>query len=65
MGIVWVNIDKPTKKCTIHTNDRCQYVINKKETSLKGIENLKTDGGKILRILLKWGILPLVKIPAK
>ena len=40
---VWVNIDIPTKKFTIHTN--CQYTDRKKETLYKGIENLKRDGG--------------------
>jgi len=42
--MVWVNIDKPTKKCTIHFGN-CTYVKNKKETKLKGIEELKSDGG--------------------
>ena len=43
--IAWVNIDKPTKKCTLHTDCNCQYVINMKETPLKGIESMKRDGG--------------------
>ena len=45
--MVWVNIDKPTKKITIHTNENCTYVIDKKETPCKVIEKLKRDGGRI------------------
>ena len=45
--MVWVNIDKPTKKITIHTNENCTYVVDKKETPYKGIEELKRDGGWI------------------
>ncbi|MCR2820053.1 hypothetical protein [Lederbergia panacisoli] len=40
---VWMNIDKPTKKCTIHTN--CSYLDKKSETKYKGILELKRDGG--------------------
>ncbi|RLI77103.1 hypothetical protein DRP05_11185 [Archaeoglobales archaeon] len=43
--MVWVNIDKPTKKCTIHTNPDCVYVIRKQETLHKGLEKLRCDGG--------------------
>jgi hypothetical protein len=43
--MVWVNIDKPTKKCTIHSNMRCQYVLRRSETPLKGIGEIKRDGG--------------------
>jgi hypothetical protein len=42
--LFWVNVDKPTKKCTIHNED-CTYVVGKKETDFKGIEILKRDGG--------------------
>lgn len=42
---VWVNIDKPTQKCSIHTNPNCSYVINKKNTLYKGVGQLKRDGG--------------------
>lgn len=42
---IWVNINKPTKKCAIHTDLSCSFVINKKETRRKGIEMLKIDGG--------------------
>ncbi len=31
---MWMNVDKPERKCTIHT-DSCRYAINKKKTSLK------------------------------
>jgi hypothetical protein len=40
---VWVNIDKPTKKCTIHS--KCTYLDKKRETKYKGILELKRDGG--------------------
>ena len=40
----WLNIDKPTKRCIIHTDD-CVHVIGKSETSLKGDGELKRDGG--------------------
>ena len=43
--MVWVNVDKPTKKLTMHTNLSCIYVLKKKETPFKGIEELKRDGG--------------------
>jgi hypothetical protein len=45
--MIWVNLDKPTKKLTIHTNLSCIYVLNKKETPNKGIGKLKRDGGWI------------------
>ncbi|MED4018537.1 hypothetical protein [Sutcliffiella cohnii] len=40
---VWMNIDKPTKKCTIHSN--CSFIDKKSETKYKGILELKRDGG--------------------
>jgi len=40
----WVNIDKPTKRCVIH-RDGCKYEQAKSETPLKGIGELKQDGG--------------------
>lgn len=43
--MIWVNVDKPTKKCTIHTNSDCQYVVNKRNTPYKGVGELKSDGG--------------------
>ena len=42
---IWVNINRPTKKCTIHTNLSCSYVLTIKETPRKGLEVLKIDGG--------------------
>ena len=39
----WVNVDKPTKTCTIH-NEGCQYILTS-ETPFKGIGELKRDGG--------------------
>jgi len=40
----WVNIDTPTKTCTIHT-ENCDSSKNKKDTKLKGVGLLKSDGG--------------------
>lgn len=40
---VWMNIDKPIKKCTIHSN--CSFLDKKSETNYKGILELKRDGG--------------------
>ena len=42
---VWVNIDKPTKQCTIHTSPNCVWVRKMKQTPNKGIGHLKRDGG--------------------
>ena len=39
----WVNVDKPTKTCTIHRRE-CGHVL-KSETPYKGIKRLKRDGG--------------------
>jgi len=43
-GEYWVNVDKPTKTCTIHVRG-CEYDNRKIETEYKGIGNLKRDGG--------------------
>jgi hypothetical protein len=40
---VFINIDIPTKKFTIH--HQCVYTNKMKETSFKGIGQLKRDGG--------------------
>ena len=42
--MVWLNVDKPTKRCTLHTDNRCTY-LQKRETLYKGLESLKRDGG--------------------
>ena len=42
--MVWVNLDKPTKRCTIHSTD-CRFVLKKQETRHKGLGKLKRDGG--------------------
>jgi len=42
----WVNVDKPTKRCIIH-REGCRYEQAKDETLLKGIDELKRDGGWI------------------
>jgi hypothetical protein len=40
---VFINIDIPTKKFTIH--HQCAYTKKLKETPLKGVGQLKRDGG--------------------
>ena len=42
---IWLNVDKPTKKCTLHTDDCCSWVAKQTETPLKGWGRLKQDGG--------------------
>ena len=42
----WVNVDKPTKRCVIH-REECRYEQAKSGTPLKGINELKRDGGWI------------------
>lgn len=44
---VWVNVDKPTKTCTIHADEGCTYVKDRQETPFKGVGELKRDGGWI------------------
>lgn len=41
---VWVNVDRPTAKEMLHA-EHCRYVRDKHETELKGIGELKRDGG--------------------
>jgi len=43
--MVWLNVDKPTKKCTLHTDSNCFYWQQKSETDYKGLGELKRDGG--------------------
>jgi len=43
--MVWINVDKPTKKCTLHMKSSCNYLHKKSETHYKGIGYLKRDGG--------------------
>ena len=43
--MVWLNVDKPIKKCTLHMNISCTHLQKKSETRYKGIEYLKRDGG--------------------
>lgn len=43
--MIWVNVDKPTKRYVIHTSASCQYVTGMAETRYKGINELKRDGG--------------------
>ncbi|HBV87533.1 MAG TPA: hypothetical protein DEF42_12975 [Desulfosporosinus sp.] len=43
--MVWLNVDKPLRTCTLHTDDCCIYWIKKEETNYKGLGHLKRDGG--------------------
>ena len=43
--MTWLNVDKPTKKCTIHDDPNCEYVVAMAATSNKGIGQLRADGG--------------------
>lgn len=46
--MVWLNIDKPCKRCTIHI-EPCRrvsyYIKGEGKPQFKGIEELKRDGG--------------------
>jgi len=42
---IWINEDKPTKTCTIHTDESCFYVKSKEASPFKGVEEQKRDGG--------------------
>lgn len=43
--MIWVNVDKPTKRCVIHSKANCIFVKKKKTTTYKGVGILKRDGG--------------------
>jgi len=45
--MVWANIDIPTRTFTIHRDAGCRHVFEKGETPLKGLGELKRDGGWI------------------
>ena len=45
--MVWANIDIPTKSFTIHRDAGCRHVFEKGETPLKGLDELKREGGCI------------------
>jgi hypothetical protein len=40
---IWINIDVPTKKFTLHHH--CHFVEKIRETPFKGVRTLKRDGG--------------------
>ncbi|NYE08982.1 hypothetical protein F4694_005839 [Bacillus niacini] len=40
---IWINIDDPTKKFTLH--HQCRFTENIKETPYKSVNTLKRDGG--------------------
>jgi hypothetical protein len=41
----WLNVDIPLRSCTYHSDECCRFVMDKGETALKGIDELKRDGG--------------------
>lgn len=41
--MIWLNVDKPLRKCTIH-QEGCSYLPTN-ETAYKGIGTIKRDGG--------------------
>jgi len=43
--MIWVEVDIPTNTCTIHSNLDCMYSVEKKETDLKGLNEMKAEGG--------------------
>lgn len=43
--MVWMKVDKLTKKCTIHADTQCKMLSERKEKDFKGIGELKRDGG--------------------
>ena len=45
--MVWTNFDIATKSLTIHQNAGCKHVFERSETPLKGLDELKRDGGWI------------------
>lgn len=43
--MIWLNVDKPTKLCTLHTDGRCTKWQKNRETQFKGLGKLKYNGG--------------------
>jgi hypothetical protein len=48
---IWINIDDPTKKFTLHHH--CQFTEKIKETPYKGVNTLKRDGGWLQVVSLR------------
>jgi transcriptional regulator with XRE-family HTH domain len=44
-GEFWLNVDRPTKKATLHFDGGCEWVRSKAPTPRKGVGALKVDGG--------------------
>jgi hypothetical protein len=40
----WLNIDKPNKICVLHV-EGCTFEVRKEVTPLKGIGEIRSDGG--------------------
>ena len=41
---LWLNIDLPTSIATLHVST-CQYSVNKRVSTFKGVGDLRRDGG--------------------
>jgi hypothetical protein len=48
----WMNIDRPSKRCQLHRSD-CNHVQSKFATPLKGVGELRSEGG-----WLEFGSIP-------
>ena len=44
MATYWLNVDIPTKNCRLH-QEHCKWARGKYATPLKGIAELRQDGG--------------------
>ena len=43
--MIWLNVDKLTRKCTLHTDGSCLYWQKRRKSQLKGLGKLKHEGG--------------------
>lgn len=43
--MIWVNIDVPARRYTIHESSVCRYVLRKKRSLLHSLDWLTRDGG--------------------
>jgi len=43
--MIWLNVDKLTRRCTLHTDGSCPYWQKRRKTQLKGLGRLKHEGG--------------------
>jgi hypothetical protein len=43
--MVWIHVDIPTRQITYHYKDDCSYVEKMQETELKGVGEIRAEGG--------------------